>query len=61
MRYKLRKNVVELGNVFFRQLQPKSERKTLRLTPRKKNLKKISKIGHGTDLRRSPLQLRALV
>ena len=58
MRYKLRKNVVELDNVFFRQLQPKSEKKTLRLTSKKKNLKKFLKIGHGSELRRSPLLLR---
>jgi len=50
MRYKLRKNVVELDIVFFRQLQPKSEKNTLRLTSKKKKIKKILKIGHGTDI-----------
>ena len=35
---------------------PKVKKKTLRLTSKKKNLKKFSKIGHGTDLRRSPHQ-----
>ena len=36
---------------------PKVKKKTLRLTSKKTNLKKLLKIGHGTDLRRSPHEL----
>ena len=61
MRYKLRKKRCWAWQCIFPSTTTQKWKKTLRLTSKKKNLKKFSKIGHGTDLRTFPLQQKSCI